>query len=167
MAKYSGVWSGITATATSAGANNLVDSTYPFALQGGGSTQRNVISEVYIGGEDTAATPTRFVLARDDVQVASGTKGGITAALLDGSATAPGTAPLCFNTAATNKPQRGTTPAYLLGVTFNTFGGVIRWVAAPGNEIAVVGNTAGLGEVSLSSFSGAGKTSGHVIFETV
>ncbi len=42
-----------------------------------------------------------------------------------------------------------------------------RWVAAPGEEPSTIGNTASLGEVSLSAFTGgtAGLTGAHVIYE--
>jgi hypothetical protein len=64
-ARYSLTWKSITPTAT-ADTTNLVDSTYCFFLQGGGSTQQLRISEVYIGGEAAStSSPTIMVLARD------------------------------------------------------------------------------------------------------
>ncbi len=71
------------------------------------------------------------------------------------AATAALAAPvLTGNTNATNKPQRSST-LKLLNQSFNAFGGILRWVAAPGEEISIVGNTASLGELSLSSFTGS------------
>jgi hypothetical protein len=49
----------------------------------------------------------------------------------------------------------------------NSFGGIIRWVAAPGKEISVVTATQPLGEMSISHVTGTGKTSGHIIYEVV
>jgi hypothetical protein len=55
----------------------------------------------------------------------------------------------------------------LLNLSFNAFGGIVRWVAAPGEEISTVGNTQPLGEVSLSAFTGgtAGLMGAHVVYE--
>lgn len=164
MAMYSQSWQTVTFTATADGAN-LVDSTYAAYLQGGTSTQQLKINEIYIGGEDTATTANTIVLGRDST-VKTGTTGGGFTALLDGSATAAATVAVAGNTAGTTKPQRSTT-LHLLQLTMNSFGGICRWVVPQGATVSVVGNTASLGEVSLSSVTGAGKTSGHIIFEVV
>lgn len=168
MAKYAGNWTSVTATAI-ADTTALTDNNYPYAMQGGTSTQRNLISEVMIGGEASSSTQAVLKLARDSTASASlvaGT-GGKAPVLLDGSGTAPATAPLGGNSAGTD-PQRSST-LHLLNFSFNLFGGVVRWVAAPGYEIAMVGNTASLGDISLSGFTGtgAGASSGHILFETV
>jgi hypothetical protein len=168
MAKYSGTWSTVTATAI-ADAAALTDNNYCYALQGGTSTQRNQISEVWIGGEATTATVVILKLARDSTASATLVAGTGTRvpALLDASGTAPATAPLGGNSAGTD-PQRSAT-LHLLNFSFNAFGGVIRWVANQGYEISMVGNTASLGDLSLSGFTGTGAaaTSGHILFETM
>lgn len=163
MAKYSAAWQSITATPV-ADTTNMTDSGYQTIIQGGNSTQRLVISEIYAGGEDTTSTPFTFVAARDTT-VAATSISGVKNSLLDASATAPATTAVVGNV-STTKPQRSATN-HLLQLSFNTFGGIVRWVAAPGSELVVVGNTQPLGEVSLSSVTGAGKTSGHVIYEVV
>lgn len=164
MARYSVNWRGVTAAAV-ADTTNYTDAGYPTFLQGGSSTQRLSIYEVYIGGEEASTSnPTSFILGRDSTVAATGISGN-RMALLDGSATAPGTVAVYGNT-STTKPQRSST-LQLLNLSLNCYGGIVRWVAAPGSEISVVGNTASLGEVSLSSVSGTGKTSGHILFEVV
>lgn len=168
MAKYSGSWSSVTATAI-ADATALTDNNYPYALQGGTSTQRNQIAEVMIGGEASSSTVAVLKLARNSTASATlvaGT-GSKVPVLLDGSGTAPATAPLGGNSAGTD-PQRSTT-LHLLNFSFNMFGGVVRWVANPGYEISLVGNTASLGDMSLSGFTGTGAaaTSGHMLFESL
>lgn len=161
MAKYASNWIGITATAV-ADSTNFTDSGYPLFLQGGNSTQRLVISEIYIGGEESSTSnPTSFVVARDSTVGATGI-GGARTTLLDGSATAPGTVAVVGNS-STTKPQRST--SYLLSPSMNAYGGIVRWVPAPGNELIVVGNGTSFGEISLSSRSGTGKTSGHFLYE--
>lgn len=165
MARYSASWTSITPTAT-ADTTNLVDSTYALILQGGSSTMRLNVNEVYIGGEAAASSsPTIMVLARDSTVAATVSAGTTRNALLDGSGVAPGTTATVGHV-ATTKPQRSST-LHLLHLSFNAYGGIARWQARHGEEISVVGNTASLGEVSLSAFTGGtpGATSGHVLYE--
>lgn len=163
MARYSLTFEGITLVAVGDAASNYTDAGYPFFLQGGSSTMRLNISEIYIGGESAASAITKMKLARDSTVAATAISGDRNAAL-DGSTTAPGTLAVFGNT-STTKPQRSTT-LHLLALSFNAFGGVVRWVARQGEEPSVVGNTASLGEASLSSFTGgSGIVSGHCIYE--
>lgn len=138
------------------------------ALQGGSSTQRSNILEVYMGGQATASAPTIMTLARDSTvaatSITAGTNGRGPVAL-DPSSAALAAPPLAVG-ASTTKPQRSSTLS-LLNLSFNAFGGIVRWVAAPGEEIGVLGNTASLGEVSLSAFTGGtpGLMGAHIVFE--
>lgn len=168
MAKYAGTWGPVTATAI-ADTTALTDNNYPYALQGGTSTQRNNIKEIFIGGEGTTSTLVCLAFARDSTASATlvaGTNSKVPA-LLDGSGTAPATAPKGGNSAGTD-PQRDTA-GRLLNFSFNAFGGIVRWVAADGYEISMVGNTASLGDLSLSGYgsTGAAPTAGHILFETL
>lgn len=157
-----------TPTAT-ADTTNLVDATYPFLIQGGSSTQRTNILEIYLGGQAGSSTPTFMVLGRDST-VATGTNtngAGQTDAALDAASAALAAPALTGNSQATTKPQRSST-LHLLNLSFNAFGGIVRWVAAPGEEISLIGNTASLGEISLSAFTGGtpGAMGAHMIYET-
>ena len=108
MARYSVSWTSITPTAT-ADATNLVDSTYCTVLQGGNSTMRLNINEVFIGGEAAStSSPCLMVLARDSTVAATVTACTTRNANLDGSSTAPGTLAVTGHI-ATTKPQRSTT----------------------------------------------------------
>jgi hypothetical protein len=167
MAKYTGTYQSVALTAF-ANAANLTDSLYPFILQGGNTTQRCNISEVYIGGEATSTSSVAIMkLSRDSTVAATVTSANAT--LSDGSATAPATVPL-FGNIATTKPQRSNT-APLLNLSFNAYGGIVRWVSSPDQMISIVGNGTSFGEVSLSAFTGTTATtsivSGHVLFEVV
>jgi hypothetical protein len=166
MARYSLSYSGVTATAF-ADTTGLTDNAYNFHLRGGGSTQRLLINEVYMGGEVTSGLLLcKPVLARDSTVAVTSANGDCRNALMDGSATAPGTLAAFGNSAATD-PQRDTA-LHLLHLSFQPYGGVVRWQARHGEEIIVVGNTASLGEVSLSSFTGTAAgcvSSGHCIYE--
>lgn len=159
----------ITPTAT-ADTTNLVDATYPFLFQGGSSTQRTNILELYCGGQATSSAPTYMILSRDST-VASGsnTNGtGQTDAAMDAATAALAAPVLTGNSNASTKPQRSST-LHLLNMSFNAFGGLIRWVAAPGEEISIVGNTASLGECSFSAFTGGtpGAMGVHAVYETL
>lgn len=159
----------ITPTAT-ADTTNLVDATYPFLFQGASSTQRTNILEIYMGGQATASAPTYMLLSRDST-VATGTNTngtGQTDAAMDPATAALAAPVVTGNSNATTKPQRSST-LHLLNLSFNAFGGVVRWLAAPGEEIAIVGNTASLGEISLSAFTGGtpGAMGVHAIYETL
>lgn len=164
-ARYSLSTTSVTPTAT-ADTTNLANTTYLGILQGGSATQRLNISEVYMGGEAAAASsPTIMVLSRDSTVGATVVAGSTRNALLDASGTAPATTAVAGNS-ATTLPQRSAT-LHLLHLSFNAFGGIVRWVARPGEEPSVVGNTASLGEVSLSAFTGGtpGAMSSHVLYE--
>jgi hypothetical protein len=169
MAKRTVSHRSLTPTAT-ADTTNLVDSTYPFAIQGASPTQKTKVSEIMLTGQAGASSPTLMVLGRDS-QIATGS---LTAdATLNDAANDPATAALAapvvaFNKAATNKPQRSVTLGCLANLSFNAFGGLLRWVAPPDGEILMVGNTASLGELSLSAFTGgtAGLLGAHMVYET-
>lgn len=138
------------------------------ALVGASSTQISDLIEVYLGGQAGASSPAIMMLAHDS-----------TIAVTPTALAAPNTiVPLKFETAALAAPvvgmvAAGTGPlrhatSKLLNLSFNAFGGIVRWVAAPGEEPNIVGNTAAGGEVSLSAFTGGtpGLLGSHIIFET-
>lgn len=165
MAKRSVAINTITPTAT-ADTTNLVDATYPALVQGGSATQRINILEIFLAGQAGASTPTFMLLARDSTVAVTNSYGtGQTDAALDAATAALALPPLTGNT-NTTKPQRSST-LHLLNLSLNAFGGIIRWVAAPGEEITTIGNTASLGEASLSAFTGGtpGAMGVHLIYE--
>jgi hypothetical protein len=165
MAKRSFSFQTWTPTAV-ADATNFTDSTY-MAIQGGSSTQRINILEVYMGGQASSSTPCIMTLARDSTVGATLTalSGAANDAPLDASTAALAAPPQPF-VASTTKPQRSST-LKLLDLSFNAFGGIIRWVAAPGEEVSLLGNTASLGEISLSAYTGGtpGALGSHIVYE--
>jgi hypothetical protein len=171
MAKRSLTHRSITPTAT-ADTVNLVDSTYPFALQGGSSTQQNRISEVSLGGQATASAPTFMVLGRDSTVGATLTADTTLNDAACDPATAALAAPAVSFNKATTKPQRSSTLGALLAglLSFNAFGGIARWVAPDvKSEIVMLGNTASFGELSLSAFTGGtpGSLSAAMTYESL
>jgi hypothetical protein len=163
MARYSLASQSVTLTAV-ADAAAMADNGYGFFLQGGSSTMRLNINEVQAGGESTSSAPALMVFGRDSTVAATGIS-GCTNAALSGSGVAPGTLAV-FGRVSTTKPQRSATLGHLLEHSFNAFGGLVRWQARQGEEISVVGNTASLGEVSYSCFTGgSGIVSSHCLYE--
>lgn len=136
-------------------------------LMGGSTTQRLSVIEIYMGGQAGASTPCYMVLSRDST--VQGTPTSLSTAESDAAfdpSTAALAAPPVAFTASNTKPQRSATLG-LLSLAFNCFGGIVRWVAAPGEEIGVLGNTASLGEISLSAYTGGtpGAMGAHIIYE--
>ncbi len=138
------------------------------AILGGSSTQRTDISEIVLGGLAGASSPMAMVLARDSTIGATLT--ALTTAQSDGP-TDPATAALAAPTqpfcASTTKPQRSSSAGRMM-MPFNAFGGLYRWSAEPFGEFGMLGNTASLGEVSLSAYTGgtAGLMASHIKYET-
>jgi hypothetical protein len=133
------------------------------ALQGGSATQSTNVLEVYIGGQATTSSPCSLIFGRDSTAGATGLTGGRFAGLNPASA-ALAAPPVQFSTAST-LPQRSATLS-LLTLGCNLYGGIVRWVANPGEEVGLLGNTAALGEVSLSAFTGtAANLTTHFIVE--
>lgn len=136
-------------------------------IQGGSATQRINVIETMITGMAGASSPQLMTLARDTTvavtAITLGTNGND--APLDAASAALAAAPVT-GFSATTMPQRSAT-AKLLMLGMNAFGGIVRWVAAPGEEITIVGNTQPLGEVSLSAFTGGtpGLSQSHIVYE--
>lgn len=138
-------------------------STGYMALQGGSSTQRINLLEVFMGGQAGASTPSIMMIARDSTIGVTLSIGRFAA--LDPATAALGAPPVCFNTASTT-PQRSSTLS-LLNLSFNAFGGIVRWVYAPGEEVGMLGDTEPMGELSLSAYTGGtpGLMGSHFIVE--
>ena len=164
MARYSAAWTTVTCAAV-ADTTAFTIGNHCGELRSGGATQQLKINEVSISGEDTASTPTTFILARTST-ISVGALSVGTLAVTDFTVTAPGTLPAWGSTSATSYGQRSST-LYLLSTGLNTYGGIYRWQARYGEELTVYGNTASGGEVCMSSKTGAGKSSGHILLEVV
>lgn len=146
----------------------LTDSTY-MALIGGSATQVINILELYLGGMASASTIAQMVLAR------SSTVGIIPTALAlpnsDGpmhGATAALAAPAVSYVAAGTGPNRSPAVSIArMNLAFNAFGGIIRWVAAPGEEWTIVGNAVNVSETTLSNFSGGASSAlvANIVYE--
>lgn len=116
------------------------------------------VVEWFLGGEATSSTVNRMGVARSTTVGTTPT--AVTPALLNPRSAAAGFAG--FSTFST---QPAFATVALATLAFNAFGGVVRWVAAPGEEMYVVGGTAADTQISLRSISGAGVMSADVKVE--
>jgi hypothetical protein len=165
MAKWS--FSNPTWTATVVGnASTMTANGACFLL--GSSTLFIRTYEVYLGGQATASAPMIMVLARDSTIAATsitlGTNGSHAPLSVHSAALA---APATPGFSATTMPQRNAA-FHLLQLSYNAFGGIVRWVAAPGEEITQYGVAVNVGEISLSAHTGSTAStamSSHIVYE--
>lgn len=164
MARFSTTLPTWTPTAT-ADTTNLVDSTH-HTIQGGSATQRLELRDVILGGQAGASAPTFIVVGRTSTVGATLT--AARQAAVD-PATAALAAPPVSYAIATTKPQRSATLGMLLNLSFNAFGGFVRWANGPDEIIASLGNAASFGELSLNAFTGGtpGLMGSTIVFEAL
>ena len=145
---------------------NMTNSGY-MGVMGGSTTQVVKISEIYMGGQATASAPSLMIVSRDSTVQATPTAltTGESDAALNPATAALAAPPVTF-VASTTKPQRSATLG-LLNLSYNAFGGIVRWIAPEDSELMLLGNTASLGEISLSAYTGGtpGLTGSHIIYE--
>ena len=118
-------------------------------------------NEISIGGEATSSTVNRFAVRRSTTNLTTPTA--------QTPAKMSSTSPAAYTdaaTTATGEPTTAAAPA-IWTYALNVFGGVIRWVAAPGQELLVQGATAGSNEYTLESSSGTGVISTQIVFEEI
>ena len=166
MARYSMVFNAQVTVATN---DTTALTTLKYSALGGNSgTMQLKVNEVQCGGEASSGAVQCYIFARDSTVAATSlTSVGLNNALMDGTATAPGTVAL-FSNSSTTFPQRSAS-LKLINHSFNAYGGLVRWQARQGEEITIVGNTASLGECSYSGGPNtvASQVSGHIIYELV
>lgn len=162
----------ITPGAGTADASALTASTY-MALQGGTSTQMNFIDEIYMGGQAASTAPIIMLFGRDSTVV--GTPTALSTPNSNGPThpsagvlTAPAVGAI---TGGTQAQRSNSVSLGKKNFTFNAYGGMVRVnYANTQDRFGILGNTASLGEVSLSSFTGstAGAAIGaHLLYETL
>lgn len=149
--------------------NSTLNAGY-MGLRGGSSTQLLNVREVSVQGMASAASATPLVLAFSST-IATGTT-ALASPDADGFVSpgigSPLAAAAVSYTTATSNPTRSnvtTSPKMTFGI--NAFGGVLRHNFTPGEELQILGNTASLGEVTLSCYTGGspGLIQSHIIYE--
>ena len=117
------------------------------------------LTEIGVSGEGTSSTVNRMAVRRS-------TANGTTATTQTPQKNQPWSQAAITQAATTFTGAEPTTASVALWTyAFNVYGGVIRWIAAPGMELMILGSTAGNSEVSLESSSGTGQISCQLIWE--
>jgi len=157
MAQYNTALAGWTPVAHADAASALANASYQAVRTTTASTIR--IVEAFVGGEATASTVNRMAVRRLSTNASTPTD-VVPAALnpLSAASVSQG-----YSAASTGPTIASTN--HLLNLAMNSFGGVVRWVAAPGEELWATAQTAPNGQVVLDSISGTGVVSSHLIFE--
>jgi len=124
-------------------------------IQGASSTQRTRIHRIVVGGlSASTSAPMIFMFGRDSTIAATalglGTNGKDAPMT---AATAALAAPVVPGFTATTMPQRSATLGGLLVFAVNGYGGAYQWLAKDDEVLDIIGNTASLGELSLSCSS--------------
>jgi hypothetical protein len=156
-----------TPTAT-ADTTNLATATF-MSLGAGTASQLLKVIEIYEGGQASASSINIMQFARDSTLI--GTPTALAAPNSDGGMstfTAPLAVVPVVGISGGTLPQRSALVTVArLCLTLNTFGGIVRWVAAPGEEWDIYGVTVSQSESSLSAFTGgsAGLMGAHIVYE--
>ena len=149
-----------------ADAASLTNDEYLALIQGGSALQRVEITEVMLGGQAGASAPCIVVGGMNSTVGTSVVVGIAEDAPLSGATEALAN-PTAAGVSATIPPVRSATTGHVLQLSFNGFGGIVRWLAAPGKAVVIVGLIVETGSFSLSLFTGGtpGLMSSHVHFE--
>jgi hypothetical protein len=167
MAKRSFSAATWTPTAT-ADTTALANSTFMSIGASGATAGLNVL-EIYLGGQATSSAVNIMQFARDSTLI--GTPTALAAPNSDGPlntmTAALAAVPITAVAGGTSPQRSAATTAARLSLTFNAFGGIVRWVAAPGEEWGIVGVTVNVSESSLSAYTGGsvGLMGSHVVYE--
>lgn len=177
MAKYTAQFSSVTFAVAAAGAAIGTTATNGFmGLINGSSTQQVKFSEIYMGGEaPSASTVAAMTFGRATTLAATATAGAATLMASDITATLPASVPTAFSQWVTTTAPVVTAGATLLRLSYNAYGGIVRWVSSPDQQITslgtaayVVGTQGAGGEVILTQTAGtAALMSGHFVFEVL
>jgi hypothetical protein len=140
------------------------------AIQGGSTTQLINVLEFMISGFAAASAIALLTFARCTTGPTGVT--ALAAPASDGpmhpSTAALAAAPITFTTTSTTNPSRSaaTTDAKI-NLGLNTFGGILKYNAGPGQEFSILGSTQPLGIAVLSAFTGSssGAISADIIYE--
>ena len=147
----------------------LTGSTY-LAVKGNSTTMQITFLEVYQAGQASASSYNATCLAYASTLETTPTALAlpVTTGYVNPYGQALGTAEVAFITASTQPTRSPATTVARMRLGFNSFGGIVRWVAAPSEEWIQFGNTAAtFGETLVSSenFGTAGLQATNLIYE--
>ena len=176
MAKYSAQFSSVPFAVTALGSAISTTATNSFmGLIGGVATGGLKVSEIFIGGEAATSSQVASMAFSRATQVATTLTAGLATIILTDIFAAPPTTGPSVGTqwVTTNAPIASANA--LLHLSYNAYGGIVRWVSSPDQNITAFGTgaysngTQGVGgELILTQIAGTASTmSGHILFETL
>lgn len=159
-----------TYTPTAAAENTALASGTYQNIEASAPTMLIQVMEIYAGGQASASAVNIMQFARTQSNATTPTAlaaGGLaTDAFMNSFGTAlAASAVVC--TSASTGPSRSTLAAGgRLNLSFNAFGGIVRWVAAPGEEWGILSTAASNGSI-LSAYTGGsvGLMGSHLVYE--
>lgn len=142
------------------------------ALLGGTATQLNHVEEVYLAGQAALTSPVIMLMGRSST--VSATPTALSTPNSNGLTHPSGgviTAPAVGSIDATTKPIRSNSVTLAKKTyTFNALAGVVRCnYSNTQDRFGILGNTASLGELTISAFTGSTSSvlSGEIVYETM
>jgi len=176
MAKYSAQFSSVPMAVTALGSAISTTGTNAFmALIGGVATGGLKVSEIYIGGEAASSSQVASMAFSRATQLASTLTAGLATIILTDIFAAPPSSPPLVGTQWVTTQAPIASANALLHLSYNAYGGIVRWVSSPDQNITAFGNAvytngtqAAGGELILTQIAGTASTmSGHILFETL
>jgi hypothetical protein len=137
-------------------------------LTANNATSGLLVQELEIGGQSGSSTVQIMLFARHSTIAVTPT---MVAPYSDGPlatyAQLTSAGVLASHLAGTAPQRSANLNSSRLNLSFNGFGGIVRWQAAPFEEWGILGTAANVSESSLSAFTGstAGAIGTHIIYE--
>lgn len=145
----------------------MANTSFYMAIGASAATTGLLVYEIYEGGEASASSINGMVFGRDSTIMVTPT--ALVTPNSDGplnTLTTTAQVSITAVAAATSPTRSNVTTSAKLHLSFNAFGGIVRWVAAPGEEWGIIGITASISESTLSAGYGTpGAMSAHIIYE--
>lgn len=167
MAKRAFDFQSYTPTVNGAG-TTATSSTYQ-AMTGGAATQQILVYEIYIGGQASASAINGMCFTRN-ATVATTPTALTTTTNSDGympsNASALAASALVWVAASTGGIRSTATGQSRLNLSLNAFGGIVRWVAAPGEEWGIMGTGANVESTLIAQTGSPGLQGSHIVYET-
>lgn len=143
------------------------------AVKGGATTQIVPCSEFYIGGMATTSTVAGMTVAYSSTlgvtPTALASPGSDGPLIVNATALVSGSTVVSYFAAGTGPIPSSSSTLPKLALALNLFGGIVRWVAYPGEEWTLIGNAVNGGEIVLWNSSTHGGSSGlanaHIVYE--
>ena len=175
MAKYSSQFTSVTMAVTAAGSAISTTGVNGFmGVVNGAATQLSKVSEIYMGGEaPSSSTVASMSFGRATQLATTATAGAATTILTDAMATAPSSTPTGFTQWVTTTGPIVTAASTVLHLSYNAYGGIVRWVSSPDQQITFYGTAAYTtqatgGQMILTQVAGtAALMSGHILYEVI